>query len=73
MTLNQIKLHQTVQIKEIHGTASFKHQLFSMGIFPHALITLIQQPPFHNPLIFQVTVSIIALRIDDAMKIEVLP
>lgn len=71
MTLDQIQLYQTVQIKSVHCSTSFKHQLQCMGIIVHARITLIFKPPFHNPFIFRIDSTVFALRIEDAQNIEV--
>lgn len=73
MTLNQLQEKETVCIQTIHGDQSFRHQLFCMGCLPSTPITLIKRTPFNNPLLFHLHSYVLALRIEDAKKIEVLP
>lgn len=73
MTLDQINLNQTVQVQAIFGSLDFRHQLFCIGCVPHVDITLIQKTPFHNPCLYRIHTSIIALRLEDAQHIEVSP
>ena len=71
MKLNDVPIGETVIIKEINTDNDDYIRLFDIGITPNSEITPVFQSAFKDPRAYLVKESIVAIRDDDARKINV--
>lgn len=71
MTLNDLSLNDEAIVKKINGEEIFIKRLNSMGFTTHSKVKCVLISPFKDPKGFFINNVVIALRNDDAKKIEV--
>ena len=73
MTLNDIKINESVTISAVAGGGALRQHFLDMGVIPGAKITLVRIAPMGDPLEFRLHGYELTLRKDDAKNISVLP
>lgn len=71
MLCTQLKDGQSAQIERINLNLISKRRCFHLGITEGEMITKIKKAPLKDPTIYYVNGNYIALRHQDAMRIEV--
>lgn len=70
MTLKEGKPGMVVRIEKI-ADSELKERLMTMGFIPGAKVTVLRPAPMGDPMAFGIRGYNIAMRLDDAAKIEV--
>ena len=73
MTLNDIRINESVIISAVAGGGALRQHFLDMGVIPGAKITLVRIAPMGDPLEFRLHGYELTLRKDDAKNISVLP
>ena len=73
MTLNDIRINESVIISAVAGGGALRQHFLDMGVIPGAKITLVRIAPMVDPLEFRLHGYELTLRKDDAKNISVLP
>ena len=73
MTLNDIKINESVTISAVAGGGALRQHFLDMGVIPGAKITLVRIAPMGDPLEFRLHGYELTLRKDDAKNISVIP
>lgn len=71
MLLSEIEKGKRYRIKRINSNEQTKKRLQSFGIGENSVIELVRYSLLNNPVLYKVKNVNIALRIEDAKKIEV--
>lgn len=71
MTLNEIDINDTCYIKEIKTEGEMRRRMFDLGLVEGTRIQCAFAAPFGEPRAYLVRGTLIALRSEDAGKIEV--
>ncbi len=71
MTLDELKIGQTVRIEAVGGDGALRQHFLDMGLIPDAEVTLMKFAPMGDPMELRVHSYELTLRISDAKKIEV--
>ena len=71
VTLNQLKVGQKGIITEISNESTLKQRFLDMGVAPQTAIECELESPWKNPKAYRVKEALIAIRDEDAEKIEV--
>jgi Fe2+ transport system protein FeoA/Mn-dependent DtxR family transcriptional regulator len=64
--LGQLETGQSAQILELQGKGKLQRRLLSMGFVPGAIVSIIRQAPFGDPVQYRIKKSNIALRRKEA-------
>lgn len=64
--LGQLETGQSAQILELRGKGKLQRRLLSMGFVPGAIVSIIRQAPFGDPVQYRIKKSNIALRRKEA-------
>ena len=70
-TLREIKIGETVRVKQLGGNGELRQHFLDMGIIPGAEITLVKYAPLGDPMEFRLHGYELTLRVADAQQIEV--
>ncbi len=70
MTLKSAKLGEVVRIDSV-GESSLKQRLLTMGLIPGTRVEILRSAPLGDPIAVRLRAYNLALRKDDAEKIEV--
>ena len=70
MTLKDAKIGSTVRIDSI-AESSIKQRLMTMGLIPGTRVEILRSAPLGDPIAIRLRAYNLALRKDDAEKIEV--
>lgn len=70
MTLKSAKLGEIVRIDSV-GESSLKQRLLTMGLIPGTRVEILQSAPLGDPIAVRLRAYNLALRKDDAEKIQV--
>ena len=70
MTLNELKLNETGYIKDLKCNDGVKRRLLDLGLIKDTKITPIFISPSGDPTAFEIRGSVIAIRVEDTMLIE---
>ena len=73
MTLNDIKINESVTISAVAGGGALRQHFLDMGVIPGAKISLVRIAPMGDPLEFRLHGYELTLRKDDAKNISVIP
>ena len=73
MTLNDIRINESVIISAVAGGGALRQHFLDMGVIPGAKITLVRIAPMGDPLEFRLHGYELTLRKDDAKNITVIP
>ena len=73
MTLNDIRINESVIISAVAGGGALRQHFLDMGVIPGAKITLVRIAPMGDPLEFRLHGYELTLRKDDAKNISVIP
>ena len=73
MTLDQLEIGKTAQIKKVGGEGSRRQHFLDMGIIPDAVIHLVKYAPLGDPMEVTIHGYSLTLRKADAALIEVQP
>ena len=71
MTLNELKIGTTAVITAVGGDGALRCRLLDMGIIPKTRVTLQKVAPMGDPIEIRVRGYELALRVEEAEKIEV--
>lgn len=71
MTLNNLKVGHSAVIKDIHNQSTERRRLFDLGILPGTRIENVMLSPLGDPVAYRVRNSVVALRKEQTMLIEV--
>ncbi|MCI8394233.1 MAG: ferrous iron transport protein A [Bacilli bacterium] len=71
MTLADLQERDLVQIKEVKNDFHLKRRLYDLGFFPGVSVECVIISPFYSPILYKVNGAFIALRKEEAKKIEV--
>ena len=71
MTLDEIKIGESVQIEEVGGEGSLRQHFLDMGVIPGAKATVVRFAPMGDPMELRIHGYELTLRLDDAKKIQV--
>ena len=69
ITLNQLKLNQIGNVKEINCNERITRRLYDLGLLENTIISPIFSSPFGDPIAYEFRGNIIAIRNEDASKI----
>lgn len=70
MTLKSAKLGEVVRIDSV-GESDLKQRLLTMGLIPGTRVEILRSAPLGDPIAVRLRAYNLALRKDDAEKIEV--
>lgn len=70
MTLKSAKLGEVVRIDSV-GESNLKQRLLTMGLIPGTRVEILRSAPLGDPIAVRLRAYNLALRKDDAEKIEV--
>ena len=70
MTLKDAKLGEVVRIDSV-GESNLKQRLLTMGLIPGTRVEILRSAPLGDPIAVRLRAYNLALRQDDAEKIEV--
>lgn len=70
MTLKSAKLGEIVRIDSV-GESNLKQRLLTMGLIPGTRVEILRSAPLGDPIAVRLRAYNLALRKDDAEKIEV--
>ena len=73
MTLNDIRINESVIISAVAGGGALRQHFLDMGVIPGAKISLVRIAPMGDPLEFRLHGYELTLRKDDAKNISVIP
>lgn len=71
MTLNMLKAGRTATIKAIRTTDAERRRLLDLGILPGTQIENVMPSPLSDPVAYRVRNSVVALRSEQTVLIEV--
>lgn len=71
MTLDEIKIGESIQIEEVGGEGSLRQHFLDMGVLPGAKATVVRFAPMGDPMELRIHGYELTLRLDDAKKIKV--
>lgn len=71
-TLYELKIDEQAKIKEINCSEGIKRRMMDLGIVKGTPIKAILKSPSGNPKAYEVRGSVIAIRSEDARKIEII-
>lgn len=71
MTLDQLPLGQSAQIRKLTGTPAVRRRLMEMGITPAATVQAIRWAPLGDPLDIKIRGYHLSLRREEASAVEV--
>ena len=71
MYLSEVELNVPVRVQKLYSVGKIKERLLSLGFTAGALILPIRKGPSNNLTVYVVRGVMIALRIEEAQKIEV--
>jgi len=71
MYLSEVELNEPVKVQKLYAERKIKERLLSLGFTAGAVILPIRRGPNNNLTVYVVRGVMIALRIEEAQKIEV--
>ena len=71
MTLRDLKVGESGQIKTVGGTGALRQHFLDMGVIPGAVVTVIKYAPMGDPVEVKIHGYELTLRLEDAGKIEI--
>ena len=71
MYLSEVELNEPVKVQKLYAEGKIKERLLSLGFTTGAVILPIRRGPNNNLTVYVVRGVMIALRIEEAQKIEV--
>ena len=71
MTLNNLKVGHSAVVKDIHNQSTERRRLFDLGILPGTRIENVMLSPLGDPVAYRIRNSVVALRKEQTMLIEV--
>ena len=69
--LHHIPIGKTARVSALHAEGSIRHRLLDIGLTRNAKVTCLFQSPSGDPRAYLIRGAIIALRSEEAEKIEV--
>ncbi|WAA10912.1 FeoA family protein [Fervidibacillus albus] len=69
ISLDQAQIGDCIEIKKIGVTGTMRRRLLDLGFVPSAKVIAIQKSPLGDPIAYQVSQTIIALRKEESSKI----
>ena len=73
ITLNNTLSNKEYIIANIEAENSFKYRLYDLGLYKGAIIKRLKSSPLGDPVSYLIKETVIAIRNEDAKKIEVEP
>ncbi len=70
-TLADLSLTRTATIWKLHLKGELRRRLLDLGFSPGTRITALYRSPLGDPTAYKILDSVIALRRNDALKIEI--
>ena len=71
MTLNNLKTGHSATVTIIHNKSTERRRLFDLGILPGTRIENVMSSPLGDPVAYRIRNSVVALRREQAILIEV--
>jgi ferrous iron transport protein A len=71
MTLDKMKPGNKCKIKSLMATSMLGQRLFSMGIYPGAIVEVVRNAPLEDPMEIKMDSTLISLRHVEAGFVEV--
>lgn len=71
MTLNNLKVGHSAIIKDVHNQSTERRRLFDLGILPGTRIENVMLSPLGDPVAYRIRNSVVALRKEQTILIEV--
>lgn len=71
MTLKELDTGKSAVITSVGGDGALRQHFLDMGVIPGAVVTLIKYAPMGDPMELRIHGYELALRLDDAAKIEI--
>ncbi|MGI5902334.1 MAG: FeoA family protein [Desulfitobacteriia bacterium] len=72
-SLYKVKVGSTCTIEKIHINGLLRRRIMDLGIIPGTLVSCVRRGPTGDPSAYKVRGTTIALRKEDAEKIDVYP
>ena len=73
MTLKELEIGKSAEIKSVGGDGALRQHFLDMGVIPGAEVTLMKLAPMGDPMELRIHGYELTLRLSDAEKIEVAP
>ena len=70
-TLDQLPLGRSAHVSALHLTGKMRQRMQDLGFIPGICVTAVHISPLGDPVAYRVLDTVIALRKDDASKIEI--
>lgn len=71
MTLYDVKINQLVKVKSLNIDSSLSQRLHDFGLINNTIISPVFYSPFSDPIAYEFRGNIVAIRNEDAKKINV--
>ena len=71
MTLKDLEIGESARIKTVGGNGALRQHFLDMGVIPGAETTVVKFAPMGDPMELMIHGYELALRLDDAEKIEI--
>ena len=69
--LSDVSIGNKCIVKKIYNDINIKRRFYDLGLIPNVEIEVVFKSPFGDPTAYLIKGSIIAIRDDDAKKVEV--
>ena len=70
MTLNELKINEIGYVKDLKSSNGVKRRLLDLGLIKETKIKPVFVSPSGDPTAFEIRGSVIAIRVEDTMLIE---
>lgn len=70
-TLQSLPVNSSARVKSLGCDASLRRRLMDLGLVPGTLVQCVQAGPFGDPVAYCVRGAVVALRGNDARRIQV--
>lgn len=71
MTLKELEIGKTAQVRAVGGEGDLRQHFLDMGLIPGAEVTLVKYAPMGDPMELQIHGYELTLRLNDAEQIEI--
>ncbi|WAA13449.1 FeoA family protein [Fervidibacillus halotolerans] len=69
ISLDQAEIGDCIKIKRLEVTGTMRRRLLDLGFVPSAKVVAVQKSPLGDPIAYEVSQTIIALRKEESSKI----
>ena len=71
LNLSHIPVGSSAQVQKLHAKGSIRRRLLDMGLTKGATVSCLYQSPFGDPRAYLIRGAVVALRFEEASRIEV--